>query len=70
MFDKRSISQPRRIESLVKKKVVGILPVYDIGPSTGRGKSIASYVDEDVYICYKCGGPIVFRVSPPTPVHI
>jgi hypothetical protein len=65
-----SISQRRRLDNLVKEKQVEILPVYDIGPSTGRGRSVASYADEDVYTCYKCGGPIVFRGSPPTPVHI
>ena len=64
------ISQRRRLGNLVKKKQIDILPVYDIGPSTGRGKAVASYADEDVYTCYKCGGPIVFRGSPPTPVHI
>ena len=66
----KSVSQRRRLDHLVKKKQVDVLPVYDIGPSTGRGRAVASYADEDVYTCYKCGGPIVFRGSPPTPVHI
>jgi hypothetical protein len=65
-----SVSQRRRLDNLVKEKQVEILPIYDIGPSTGRGRAVASYADEDVYTCYKCGGPIVFRGSPPTPVHI
>lgn len=65
-----SVSQRRRLNNLVKKKQVDILPIYDIGPSTGRGRAVASYADEDVYTCFKCGGPIVFRGSPPTPVHI
>lgn len=65
-----SVTQRRRLDNLVKEKQVEILPVYDIGPSTGRGRAVASYADEDVYTCYKCGGPIVFRGSPPTPVHI
>jgi hypothetical protein len=68
--DIHSISQRSKLRKLVKTGKVRLAPIYAIGPSTGRGKAVASYAHEDVYICYKCGGPIVFRGDPPMPVHI
>ena len=68
--DVRSIAQRRRLSKLVELGEAAISPIYEIGPSTGRGGAVASYADEDVYVCYDCGGPIVFRGSPPSPVHI
>ena len=68
--DVRSISQRRRLRALAARRQVSVTPVYEIGPSTRRGGAIASYADEDVYICYECGGPIVFRGNPPRPVHL
>lgn len=66
----RSITQRQRLSKLVKKGEAEVIPVYEIGPSTGRGGAVASYAYDDVYTCYKCGGPIIFRGDPPTPVHI
>lgn len=63
-----SVSQRRRLDHLVKKKQVDVLPVYDIGPSTGRGRAVASYVDEDVYTCYKCGG--FLRTQTPSGIYL
>jgi hypothetical protein len=66
----RSISHRKQFESDVKNKKIEVLPVFDIGPATGRGKSVGSYINESVYTCDECGGPIVFRFSPPVPIHI
>jgi hypothetical protein len=66
----RSLLQRRRLKQLMQKKQITIDPIYDIGPSTGRGKAVASYCYEDIYSCHECGGPIVFRGSPPRPIHI
>jgi hypothetical protein len=68
--DIQSVTQRQRLNNFVKRGQVTVAPVYDIGPSTGRSHAVGSYAAEDVYICYKCGGPIVFRGFPPTPVHI
>lgn len=68
--DYRSITRKDRVNQLVSAGRLVVRPAYDIGPATGRGRSVGSYGDEDVYICYECGRPIVFRGSPPTPVHI
>lgn len=44
-------------------KMVPITPTYP--PRSG------SYgYDDDFYICDECGKPIIFRGSPPTPIHI
>jgi hypothetical protein len=65
-----SIQDRRRLKRLESRGEVLVRPLIDIGPTTGRGGAVGSYGSEDVYICYECGGPIVFRGSPPTPVHI
>ncbi|MFC2141251.1 hypothetical protein ACFLQP_03030 [Acidobacteriota bacterium] len=70
IVNERSLLQRSRLKRLAQKKKVTVDLIYDIGPSTGRGKAVASYGYEDVYICHECGGPIVFRGSPPRPIHI
>jgi hypothetical protein len=70
VIDLKSVAQRRKLNLLVRGKKVLIEPKYDIGPTTGRKGAVASYAGESVYICYECGGPIVFRGSPPTPIHI
>ena len=68
--DLRSIAQPERLSEAVENDKARVLARADIGPHTGRGRAVASYGIEDVYICYECGGAIVFREHPPRPVHI
>jgi len=70
MIDLTSVAQRRKLGRLVRENKVSIEPNYLIGPTTGRKGAVASYVGESVYICYECGGPIIFRGSPPTPIHI
>ena len=69
IIDVRSIPKAQ-LNKLAAQEQISVLPVYDIGPTTGRGGAIGSYGDEDVYTCYECGGAIVFRGRPPRPVHI
>jgi hypothetical protein len=58
----------RNLKSVAR--VVSVEPVGHIGPpvhSQGEG----SLGSEPVYICYECGGPIVFRTNgQPHPIHI
>jgi hypothetical protein len=65
-----SVLQKRRLKTLEKRKRVIINPHPYIGPPVGDPPAVASYGYEDVYICYDCGGPIVFRYRPPIPIHI
>jgi hypothetical protein len=66
----RSILQWRKLKSLAKKRAVSIEPIPYIGPRVADLPSVGSYGDDDVYICWDCGGPIVFRYDPPRPIHI
>lgn len=77
LVDVTSIAKPRRVKNLAKKRRVLIIPNLDIGPISGPADTaappagvIGSYGDEEVYVCYDCGGPIVFRYMPPVPIHI
>ena len=70
IIDQQSLREPGLLNKLEKEKKIQIMPVLDIGPSTGLKGAVGSFVGESVYICYKCGGPIIFRGSPPKPVHI
>lgn len=65
-----SITQRRKLKSLAKRKIVSIEPVPYIGPRIADYPSVGSFGYDDVYICYDCGGPIVFRYSPPVPIHV
>src|SRR5689334_6461115 len=60
----------RRLRRLVSKKKVSIQPVFKIGPARMPKRSTGWYDGENVHTCWECGGAIVFRGSPPTPVHI
>jgi hypothetical protein len=66
-IDKRSFQKPEQLQEFIRSKRASIRPA-DIGP--GREGTYGSFQGEDVYICYECGGPIVFRGHPPRPVHI
>lgn len=66
----RAIADKRRVRKLVAEGKLTVSPVYEIGPSTRRGEARGSYYGGDVYTCYDCGGAIVFRGNPPTPVHV
>lgn len=70
VVDLKVIRDRKRLDALVSSKKLAIYPAVSIGPATGRGEALGSYYGEDVYTCYRCGRPIVFRGSPPTPVHV
>jgi hypothetical protein len=56
-------AQVRALKRSGRLKTVPFVPVFP--PSSG------SYgYDDDFYICDDCGRPIVFRGSPPKPVHV
>jgi hypothetical protein len=57
------MSEVKRLQRRRILKLTRIAPLYV--PSSG------SYgYEDDFYICDKCGRPIVFRGSPPTPIHV
>lgn len=70
ILDVKAISDRAKLNKLVATKQVRLVPVFDIGPASGERHVRGSYYGEDVYTCDKCGGPIVFRGSPPTPIHV
>ena len=64
-------SLPRsRVEGLVERGTIKLDPVPYLAPPTRPAPIAASFFGEDVYICYKCGRPIVFRGYPPRPIHV
>jgi hypothetical protein len=65
-----SVVERRQLKLLARRKRVVIRPLAYIGPRAGDARAAGSYGYEDVYICYECGGPIVFRGSPPVPIHV
>lgn len=68
--DLRSIVEPDQLSEAVDKGEATLLARADIFGAAIRRGAVASYGNEDVYICYECGGPIVFRGDPPRPIHI
>lgn len=68
-LDIKSISRAR-VDSLLDRKAIRLNPVKYIGPRVGPEPAVGSYFGENVYVCYKCGRPIVFRGYPPRPIHI
>jgi hypothetical protein len=64
-----NVIQRRKIQNLAKKGLVR-LERSDIGPRLAAAPAVGSLGYDDVYICDECGGPIVFRYSPPIPIHI
>lgn len=70
VFDLKTVRDQKRLRRLVSAKKLSVYPDFSIGSATGRGEAIGSYYGEDVYTCYDCGRPIVFRGAPPPPVHI
>jgi len=65
----KSIEDGAALRRLEKQRKIRLVPVPYIAPSRRAGWS-GSFGDEQVYVCWDCGGPIVFRGSPPTPIHI
>ncbi len=65
-----SLLQKRQLKSLARRKAAKILPLAYIGPRVGDPPAVGSFGYEDVYVCYDCGKPIVFRGSPPVPIHV
>lgn len=71
--------QRARLKVLAKRKEVSIVPVPHIGPrigeppavrSYGYKVAVGSYGYDDVFVCWDCGGPIIFRYNPPVPIHV
>ncbi len=67
-IDKKALKFPGQLQELVKARLA-LVKAVDIGPSKKTG-AVGSLDGEDVYICYQCGGPIIFRYNPPRPVHV
>ena len=67
---KKSLDKPARLRSLEQEKKLILTPIRHIGPPTKAKRSVGSFLGESVYICYECGAPIIFRGSPPRPIHI
>ena len=65
----RAVSRSR-LDRLVDLGSLKVEPVSYLAPTTRPAPVAATYFGEDVYICYKCGRPIVFRGHPPTPIHV
>jgi hypothetical protein len=64
-----SIKDSAALRRLVKQRKIRLERAPYIAPSRHAG-SYGSFGDEQVYVCWKCGGAIVFRGSPPTPIHV
>jgi hypothetical protein len=69
-IDSKSIDKPSQVKELELQHKVRMTPVRYIGPPTEHKGAVGSFLGESVYVCYKCGGPIIFRGSPARPVHI
>jgi hypothetical protein len=67
---KSSLDKPKRLRSLEQEKKLILTPIRYIGPPIRTKGAVGSFLGEDVYICYECGGPIIFRYHPPIPIHI
>lgn len=72
-------STPLHFNSIIDKSDIEsrdsiiVEPVSYIGPPISDStdfKIIGSLGYEDVYACWECGEPIVFRYRPPIPIHI
>ncbi len=61
---------PNRLRGLLARRKIAIRPVFKIGPARMPKRSTGWYDGENVHTCWDCGGAIVFRGNPPTPVHI
>lgn len=69
-------STPLHLDSIIDKAKIEsqrniiIEPVSYIGPAMANPPCIGSLGYEDVYACWECGEPIVFRYNPAIPIHI
>jgi hypothetical protein len=70
VVDLKTVRDKKRLDELMAAGKLEAFPTLTIGAPMGRGKAVGSYYGENVYTCHKCGGPIVFRGAPPTPVHV
>lgn len=58
------------LEELARVGAITLDPASSIGPSV-TPSALGSFGSDDVYACYKCGGPIVFRTNGRRhPVHV
>jgi hypothetical protein len=69
VIDLKAIGR-KRLQGLLAKRKISIRPVFKIGPARMPKRSTGWYDGENVHTCWDCGGAIVFRGNPPTPVHI
>jgi hypothetical protein len=70
-IDKKSLAKKVAFNKLVSDNKIRMREFIDVGPSFSLNPDVVgSYYGEEVYICYKCGRPIVFRDHPPRPIHI
>ena len=65
-----SIIDKQGFKSLLRKRAISARPVAPMGRSSWAWGGGTYLGDDRVYICYDCGRPIVFRGSPPVPVHV
>lgn len=69
MVDMKTLKRPSQLKKLIKTKQISVQPVFEIAPPW-TSRAAGWYYGESVYTCDICGGPIVFRYSPPKPIHI
>ncbi|HEX3129512.1 MAG TPA: hypothetical protein VH394_19400 [Thermoanaerobaculia bacterium] len=58
------------VEELARQRAIELKPVPYIGPPLVKPPCVGSFGNDDVYLCYECGQPIVIRYYPPRPIHI
>ncbi|MBI2682341.1 MAG: hypothetical protein HYX26_03850 [Acidobacteriales bacterium] len=65
-FTESALKRQPEILDLAKRNVIKMSPiVFALPPAP------SSYgYDEGFYVCDECGGPIIFRYSPPRPIHV
>ena len=70
-IDKKSFARKAAFNKLISDNKISVRPFIDIGPSFSLNREVVgSFYGEEVFVCYKCGKPIVFRYNPPRPIHI
>jgi hypothetical protein len=68
---RQSIADYKWIEEQIKKQLIKAVDRYIVRPEpSDPPSSVGSYMGRNVYTCNRCGGPIIFRGSPPKPIHI
>jgi hypothetical protein len=64
-----NVVQRQKLQDLARKRLVKLERSY-IGPRFAAAPAVGSLGYDDVYVCDRCGGPIVFRYFPPVPIHV